>query len=110
MSEPTMVYKSPGKHKIHGGNYDYKIVNAVAEDGKASELDEALSEGWFKTTKEASDGVPLDGETADGVPLDDEAPTREELETKAAELKISFQKNTSNAALLKKIEKALHKD
>lgn len=41
-----MLYKDGGKHKIHGGNFDYTIV-------KESEVDIALNDGWFLTTSEA---------------------------------------------------------
>lgn len=43
----VMLYKSPGKYKIHGGNFDYTIV----DDDK---VDAALKDGWFKTTEEAA--------------------------------------------------------
>lgn len=43
-----MLYKSPGKHEIHGGMYDYIIVDA-------SDIGKYLGEGWSKTTPEALD-------------------------------------------------------
>lgn len=87
-----MVYRHPGKHKIHGSTFDYKIVDAEAE-----ELDDALSDGWYRTTTEALEGVPSD----------DEKPTREELELKAKELGLSFPSNIGDAKLLARIEEAL---
>tara|TARA_R110000744_G_C19336636_1_gene559096 strand:- start:1181 stop:1492 length:312 start_codon:yes stop_codon:yes gene_type:complete len=98
MEQATMVYKHPGKHKIHGGLFDYKIVSGEAEeeDGE-SQLDQALSDGWFLTTTEAKEGTPSD----------DQAPTRAELEAKAVELEISFPSNIGDAKLLEKIEAAL---
>lgn len=42
----TMLYKAPGPHEIHGGHFDYIIV----ED---AQLDAALADGWFRTTPEA---------------------------------------------------------
>ena len=32
MKLATMVYKHPGKHKIHGDLFDYKIVDAEPEE------------------------------------------------------------------------------
>jgi hypothetical protein len=43
-----MLYKYPGSYAIHGGNFDYVIVDA---DTPAFEL--AQSEGWKLTTTEA---------------------------------------------------------
>ena len=98
MKNPTMVYKHPGRHKIHGNMFDYKIVSAEPEEeGGESELDQALAGGWFKTTPEALEGVPSD----------DEPPTREELEAKATELGISFPSNIKDETLLQKINEKL---
>ena len=99
MSQPTMVYKCPGKHKIHGGKFDYKIVDAELPEGGEgdTELEEALADGWYRTTTEAKEGVPSD----------DEAPTREELEAKATELGIEFTEGTRDKTLAKKIAEAL---
>ncbi len=44
----VMLYKQPGKHKIHGDTFDYVVVN---ED----EVEVSLSHGWHKTTTEAKD-------------------------------------------------------
>lgn len=41
-----MLYKYPGKHQIHGGNFDYTIV-------ANGDVEAALAAGWFKTTPEA---------------------------------------------------------
>ena len=41
-----MLYKHPGKHELHGGLFDYVIVDAC--DVKVK-----LSEGWRLTTPEA---------------------------------------------------------
>jgi hypothetical protein len=46
MNNPTMLYKSPGPHDIHGGKFDYVIVD---EEG----VDAALKDGWSLTTPEA---------------------------------------------------------
>lgn len=98
MKNATMVYKHPGKHKIHGNRFDFKIVEADPEEENGdSELDAALADGWFKTTPEALEGVPSDGEM----------PTRAELEEKANELGISYPSNIKDATLLAKINEAL---
>lgn len=101
MSNPTMVYKKGKKLKVDGEYFDYKIVEAelpedAAEDAE-SELDVALSDGWFKTPAEALEGIPDD----------EEAPTREELEAKATELGIEFAANTRDKTLAKKIAEVL---
>jgi hypothetical protein len=49
MKEATMVYKYPGSHEMHGGNFDYKIVDASVE----GELEKAQEEGWSLTTPDA---------------------------------------------------------
>ena len=49
MSTPTMLYKHPGKHEIHGDKFDYTIVDA----DDAMVLTAALDEGWFFTTTDA---------------------------------------------------------
>lgn len=92
MSTPTMVYKHPGSHKIHGDRFDYIIVDADTD-----ELDDALSSGWFRTTEEAKISVPSDSEK----------PTREEMEIKAKELGIKFPSNIGDSKLLAKIGEAL---
>lgn len=90
MKNPTMLYKHPGKHKIHGNMFDYKIV--AADDVKAE-----LAAGWFSTT----DGALI------GVPDDDAPPIREEMEAKARELGISFRSDISDAKLMQRIDEAI---
>ncbi|MGE5622490.1 MAG: hypothetical protein ACM3WS_04980 [Bacillota bacterium] len=46
---PKMLYKAPGAHEIHGGKFDYKVVQDEAE------LDQAAADGWSLTTDEAKD-------------------------------------------------------
>jgi hypothetical protein len=92
MIYPTMVYRHPGRHKIHRDMFDYKIV-----DAKTEELDKALSDDWYLTTPEALEGVPDD----------DEMPTRKELKLKAKELGLSFPSNIGSDKLLALIEEAL---
>ncbi len=128
MKNATMVYKSPGPHEIHGGNFDYKIIDADEEGA----LEAAKADGWCLTTdeaKESSKTAPIDQETTRAFPdspidfrtiaevdreikaanagLDKQPPTREELETKAKELGITTQANMKDATIAKKIENAL---
>lgn len=49
MANNTMLYKMPGQHKIHGGDYDYMIVDADNADAFRT----AKFNGWFETTTEA---------------------------------------------------------
>lgn len=56
MKNPTMFYKAGGPHKIHGAMYDYCVVDADEEGA----VEKVLSEGWSKTTVEASEKAPLD--------------------------------------------------
>ncbi len=89
MKNPTMVYKYPGNEKIHGVSVKTKIV-------EADDLNDYLKAGWAESPSEALDAI--DEVTA---------PTREELEAKAAELGIDFTKRTKDETLLAKIEAAL---
>lgn len=107
MKNPTMVYRYPGSKTLgykHGGDiYDHKVVDSHAAEGKESELDAALANGWFPSPAEAKAGV-ING-PADEIAL----PTRKELEEKAAELGIEFNKRSKDEALLEKINTALAK-
>lgn len=44
---PTMLYRAPGPHAIHGGHFDFVIVDE-------SEVSDKLAEGWHLTTTEAA--------------------------------------------------------
>lgn len=50
MSNPTMLYKCPGPHQLHGGNFAYVIIDQ--DDAEAFKT--ALADGWHKTTDEAA--------------------------------------------------------
>lgn len=95
MTQNTMLYKHGGKHKIHGDNFSYTIVDAD-EDGA---IEDALSKGWHLTTTEAKLGK-IDSN-------DDGAITRAELEAKATELDIPFRSNTKDETILKAINEKL---
>lgn len=93
MSFPTLVYKCPGNHHCMGGTYDYQ---GVADEAA---LDLAMTNGWFLTLPEA-----ISGEAEDVT-----APTRDELEAKAIELKIPFDGRTTDKRLAEKIDFVLSK-
>lgn len=98
MSFPTLVYKSPGNHfGPNGSTYNYVGVNDQAE------LDARLKDGWCLTLLGAVNGEVEEAEDVE----DESAPTREEMETMAAELGIKFDGRTTDAALSKKIDAAL---
>jgi hypothetical protein len=91
MKNATMLYKAPGPHEIHGGHFDYVIVDADEEGA----IDAALAGGWFKTTPEAKDAKDAkDAETNNSLPA-----TRAELEQKAGELGIKFNDKMSDKKL-----------
>ena len=44
----VMLYKTPGPHKFHGGDFDYIVV-------EEADVDARVAEGWALTTTEASE-------------------------------------------------------
>jgi hypothetical protein len=44
----VMLYKSPGPHKFHGGDFDYIVVDEA-------DVDASIADGWALTTTEASE-------------------------------------------------------
>ncbi len=94
-----MLYKHPGKHKLHGDMFDYIIVE---ED----EIEDTIAKGWSLTTTEAKSFVNEDMDLRDPA-VENTPPTRAEMETKAKELGIRFPANTKDATLLKKINEKL---
>ena len=105
MDFPTIMYRVPGPHKKpRGGTYAYR----GAEDQEA--FDALISKGWFPSYDEAVAGK-ISKKAAmkiEGEPIDDiSAPTRDELETKAKELGVSFNARTSDKKLSERIAEAL---
>lgn len=49
MKHPTMLYKYPGDHDIHGDKFDYIVV----DKDNTREYNKAIKNGWSKTTAEA---------------------------------------------------------
>jgi hypothetical protein len=115
MKFPTLVYRCPGNHQCLGGTFDYIQVS------NAEQLKASVENGWFPTLPEAQKGE-LDNqigifalESSAKEPIieevdEDSPPTREELEAKAKELGIGFNKNTKDETLLEKIEAALDEE
>ena len=104
MKNPTMLYKSPGPHEIHGGKFDYTIFD---ED----EVEQAIADGWSLTTTEAKEVAAKKAEfmsaVTAGQPADSAPPTRAELEAKAVELGLKFDGRYSDKTLGEMIEAKL---
>lgn len=90
----VMLYKHPGKHKIHGDKFDYIIVDE-------KDVNDALIKGWFKTTPEALNASK--GKKSDSKPNSDD---REELLEEAKELGIDFHPNIGIGKLKQRIQEA----
>lgn len=97
---PTLVYKGHGPHSRAGGTYDYTAAN------DQEELDAKLADGWFTTLPEAINAHDNPVVKSD----DNTPPTRKELEAKAKELAIKFDKKTTDAELSAAITAALAKE
>lgn len=95
----TMLYKHPGKHKIHGSLFDYLIVSD-------DDVDVKIEEGWFLTTPEALKyGQPKpEPETKKVDSIPNSAPSRDEVKTKADELGIEYPSNIPTLKLRKMVE------
>ena len=93
----SIVYRDKGPHQRPNGTYDFRGVNSKAEHAAA------LKDGWFNSMPEAIEGK----HSVVDLPENDSPPTREELEQKAKELGIKFDKKTSNETLTDKINKAM---
>ncbi len=44
----VMLYKKPGKHKMHGDTFSYVVIDE-------SEVEASINDGWHKTTTEAKE-------------------------------------------------------
>ena len=104
---PTIMYRVPGPHKKpRGGTYGYR----GADDQEA--FDALLAKGWFPSYEEAVVGKVAGKAAKVAAPVEDaiddeSAPTRDELETKAKELGVSFNSRTSDKKLAERIAEAL---
>ena len=104
---PTIMYRTPGPHKKpRGGTYAYRGAADQAE------FDALKAKGWFASYEEAVAGKHAAKivEAADAFQdaIDEVSePTRDELETKAKELGVSFNARTSDKKLAERIAEAL---
>lgn len=89
MKSPTMLYKHPGQHEIHGSTFDFIIVDEC-------EIAQAIKEGWHLTTDKAKSGVSEVSEDTDT--------KKEALTQKAESLGIKVDKRWSLETLLEKIK------
>ena len=112
MKFPILVYHCPGNHQCLSGTFDYIQVS------NAEQLKASIKNGWYPSLPQAMKGGDVDLEALIEEPvvakvkepelvISYKPPTREELETKAKELGIGFNKNTKDETLLEKIEAAL---
>lgn len=104
---PTMVYRTPGLHRVSGGGtFDYMGVDSP------DAMKAAFDAGWRATIAEA-----LAGQAATAIltevkeaqeAIDNVSPaTRDELEQKAKELGIGFNSRTSDTVLAQRIAEAV---
>jgi hypothetical protein len=103
---PKMLFRQPGNEPMHGGHFATLIV--ADEAGHEA----ALADGWHETTTaakeayEAEKAAPPAPPAPEPLPVDAaeaSAPTRAELEQKAAELGIDFDGRTGDKKLAEKI-------
>lgn len=104
---PTIMYRVPGPHKKPRGG-TYKTTGAADK----AEFDELLKKGWFPSYEEAAAGkiagkIIEAAEAFEDAVDEVSAPTRDELETKAKELGVSFNGRTSDKKLAERIAEAL---
>lgn len=109
---PTMLYKFPGSQEIHGGHYDYTIV-------EEEDIEAKLAEGWSRSTPEAKAlheakvaeekaAKEAEAERLANLALNDDTkpPTRDELERMAESLGLPFDGRTTDKKLAKLIAAA----
>ncbi len=104
---PTILYKTPGPHKKPRGG-TYKTTGAADQE----QFDALIDKGWFASYEDAIAGRVASKiiEAAEALEdaLDEVSdPTREELESKAKELGVSFNARTSGKKLAERIAEAL---
>ena len=99
MRFPTILYRVPGRIRKPGTKLTYSYTGAADQDA----YDKLLAKGWFPSFDEAKAG-----KLAVEEPIDETTPaSREELETMAKELGISFNARTSDKKLDERIKAAL---
>jgi hypothetical protein len=93
---PQMLYRCPGSETFFGVDCETKVVDSDEA------YDEAIAEGFADTPADAKTAHETRAAKADSGPV-----TRVELEQKALELGIEFDKKTSNKKLAELIEAKL---
>lgn len=108
MHFPAPLYRIPGPYRKGRGLKTYAVYGAKNQ----AQYDALLETGWFPSYEEAVAGKCADSivEAADA--FDDaidnvSEPTRKELEQKAEELGVRYNKRTSNKKLAERIAAAL---
>lgn len=108
---PTMIFKSPGPHLIHGVKVEFRVIDdeAVpqAEDDGWSLT--AIDAGSARTNREKAAAESADEETAKAL-ANETPPTREELEQMATKIGIPFSARVSDKKLRALIETSIAKD
>lgn len=108
MHFPAPLYRTPGPYRKGRGLKTYRVAGAKDQ----AQYDAMLANGWFPSYEEAVAGKRAD-EIIEAAEAFDDAldevsePTREELEQKAEELGVSFNKRTSDKKLAERIATAL---
>ena len=108
MHFPAPLYRTPGPYRKGKGKKTYKVCGAKDQ----AHYDALLANGWFPSYEEAVAGKRAE-EIIEAAEAFEEAvdevsgPTREELEQKAEELGIGFNKRTSDRKLAERIAEAL---
>jgi hypothetical protein len=69
MSNPTMLYKHPGIHKLHGDLFDYCIV-------EKEDIEAAVKDGWCLTTTEAKEAFKAQTARKTSAPSADESKSK----------------------------------
>lgn len=104
---PTILYRTPGPYRKPGGE-TYDTEGAADQET----FDALTAKGWFPSYQEAVAGKRAGEIIAKAEAFDDaidevSGPTREELETKAKEIGVSFNARTSDKKLAERIAEKL---
>ena len=108
MHFPAPLYRTPGPYRKGKGLKTYRVAGAKDQE----QYDAMIANGWFPSYEEAVAGKVADAiveaaEAFEDAVDDVSGPTREELEQKAEELGVSFNKRTSDKKLAERIAQAL---
>ena len=108
MHFPAPLYRTPGPYRKGRGLKTYRVAGAKDQ----AQYDAMIANGWFPSYEEAAAGkianeIIKAAEAFEDAVDEVSAPTREELEQKAEELGVSFNKRTSDKKLAERIAAAL---